>query len=265
MAVLFFSFKKQQVVVINNVEKKSAQLEINSTPEKNANDAIDVSASSGTVPQKIPILMYHYIRDYADARDPIGINLSVAPETFLAQLDYLSANNFQTVPLDYLQNPKAVDFRPIILTFDDGYEDAYLAAFPLLEKHNLSGMFYLIVSKIGTPGYLSWDEIRIMQKAGMQFGSHTMTHPNLVSLSDEKLNQEITESKKIIEQNLGENISSFCYPSGKYDARVVTAVKTAGYQSAVTTKSGVAEIKGDQYLLPRLRVTNNLDISKALK
>ena len=154
--------------------------------------------------------------------------------------------------------------KPIILTFDDGYQDAFDSAFLLLQKYQLAGMFYLIVNKIGTPGYLSWEEISEMQKAGMSFGSHTLTHPDLRKLSAASLEKEIQESKTILEQKLGQQITDFCYPSGKYDDAVLQELKKANYQTAVTTNSGISHLKDDPFLLKRLRITEKTDIQAIL-
>lgn len=225
----------------------------------------DRSETEETVPTAVPILMYHYIRDYSDPRDPVGVNLSVSPNSFDRQLEYLQANGFRSVAPDFFLHPSAISGHSIILTFDDGYEDAYTQAFPLLEKYKLSGVFYLIIDKVGTPGYLSWDEIRTMQAAGMIFGSHTLSHPDLTKANDVRMAQEIVQSKKLIEQNLGTTIDSFCYPSGKYDQAVEDAVRTAGYATALTTVPGIARPGDDPYALKRLRVINTSDISQILK
>lgn len=212
------------------------------------------------VPAVIPILMYHYIRDYSNLNDPIGGNLSVSPEKFEQQIAWLVSNNYQTVSLSFFKNPESINFKPIILTFDDGYQDAYGVAFPILKKYQMVGMFYLIVNKIGTPGYLTWDEIMQMQTEGMSFGSHTLSHPDLRNLSKISLHKELEESKKILEQKLGKEITDFCYPSGKYNTVVLKELKNDNYQTAVTTHSGISSLKENLFLLKRLRITESTNI-----
>jgi len=222
------------------------------------------SEPTGVIPQALPIFMYHYIRRYSDPHDPIGVNLSVSPETFEEQLVWLQENGYQTVFPNIFENLKALSFKPIILTFDDGYQDAYDSAFPLLQKYHMAGMFYLIVNRIGTAGYLTWDEIIEMQNAGMMFGSHTLSHPDLRNISQANLENEIKQSKLILEQKLGHSVNDFCYPSGKYNDEILMELKADGYQTAVTTASGIVNMKDDPFLLKRLRIMEHTDIQGLL-
>lgn len=212
------------------------------------------------MPSTLPIFMYHYIRDYANPSDPIGENLSVSPKRFEEQIAWLKENGYQSVPMSFFAAPQPISFKPVVLTFDDGYQDAYDAAFPILKKYQMIGVFYLIVNKIGTPGYLTWDEIMQMQTEGMSFGSHTLSHPDLRSLSRINLHKELEESKKILEQKLGKEITDFCYPSGKYDDAVLKELQSDSYQTAVTTHPGILNLKDNPFLLKRLRITENTNI-----
>jgi len=259
LVVFFFQFDRLKLpeVAQEQPENKKSELvkEIPSTVTlTHEEEKVEVKKM---MPSKIPIFMYHYIRDYSNANDPVGINLSVAPETFEQQIVWLISNNYQTVSFSFLKNPEPINFKPIIITFDDGYQDAYDVAFPILKKYQMRGMFYLIVNKIGTPGYLTWDEIIQMQTEGMSFGSHTLSHPDLRNLSVVTLKKEIEESKNILEQKLGKEITDFCYPSGKYDDTILKELQEDNYQTAVTTNPGISNLKDDLFLLKRLRITKN--------
>ncbi len=226
--------------------------------------ASDIVEPEKVISSAVPIFMYHYIRAYSNPADPIGENLSVSPQKFEEQLSWLKRNNYATVFSGYFKNPKAVAAKPIILTFDDGYQDAYDSAFSLLQKYQMTGMFYLIVNKIGTPGYLTWEEILEMQKAGMMFGSHTLTHSDLRNLSPVNLEKEIKESREILTQKLGQEVTDFCYPSGKYSDTVLAEVKKDKYQTAVTTNSGISSLKDDPFLLKRLRIVEKTNVEAIL-
>lgn len=259
LVVLFLS-----VQFIKTKEKNAVYQRSNSTIESIQTPAVPSAPVSGdrnevqkTIFSTVPILMYHYIRDYSNVEDPIGINLSVSPSKFEQQMAWLAGNNYKTIPLIFLKDPVPVDFKPIILTFDDGYQDAYNVAFPILKKYKMAGTFYVIVDKIGTLGYLTWDEIIQMQTEGMFFGSHTLSHPDLRNLSKINLHRELEESKNILEQKLGRVITDFCYPSGKYNDVVLKELQDDNYQTAVTTNPGISNVEGDLLLLKRLRVTNN--------
>lgn len=211
-----------------------------------------------------PILMFHYIRDYNNSNDALGIRLSVSPEKFNNDLLWLKNNGYESVDLAYLQNPKKISGKPVIITFDDGYEDAYTAAFPLLKKYGFKGVFYLIYDKINFPGYLDWLEITEMRKQGMIFGSHTLSHPNLAVLAQTDLDKEIGDAKWKLEKMLGAPVDDFCYPSGSYNRMAVDVVKKYGYKTAVTTHSGLAGKNSSIYELERLRVTNGMRLDKLL-
>jgi peptidoglycan/xylan/chitin deacetylase (PgdA/CDA1 family)/glycosyltransferase involved in cell wall biosynthesis len=145
----------------------------------------------------------------------------------------------------------AVRPSSVMLTFDDGYEDLYTHAFPLLQELGMTATIFVVVSRIGginewdaSSGFrrrrmLSRDQIREMHRHGISFGSHSLTHPRLTSLGDEALTREVSESKHVLEDLLGESINSFAYPSGNVDDRVRNAVGAAGYSTAFTTMDGL--------------------------
>ena len=204
---------------------------------------------------QVPILMYHYIRD-AEGESELGKNLSVSPENFDDQIKYLKDDNFQSLVLSELADPerKALskiyfqNKKPLVLTFDDGYEDAYLVAFPLFKKHQFVGTFFPIIDYINKEGRLKNWQIEEMKKASMEFGSHTLTHPDLTKISPDDAREQIFNSKNDSE--------TFCYPAGKYDDGIIQLVRQAGYKIAVTTKIGIARENSSFLELPRIRVEN---------
>ena len=204
---------------------------------------------------EVPILMYHYIRD-ASGEDELGRNLSVDPKTFDAQMAWLKENDFESVKLSDLADMERTELskvngeggKPVVITFDDGYLDAYTEAFPVLKKYGFTGTFFIITNFIGKDNYMNSDQIAALRKAGMEIGSHTLTHPNLTDLESADVRRQLTESK--------DDTNVFCYPAGRYNDRVKDLVKEAGYVAAVTTKSGVATEDTKLFDLPRLRITN---------
>lgn len=204
----------------------------------------------------VPILMYHYIRDYTDRTDQTGVSLSVSPKNFEVQMQWLSDHGFQTVDPTYVRAPYKMDKKPIILTFDDGYQDNYDAAVPILKKFGFTGTFYVVSSFIGTPGYMTWDELREMRDAGMDIGSHTVSHVALTLGSREAREEQILGSKREIEKNLGSPVHNFCYPFGKYNQVDADLAKAAGYATTVDTKSGVNTEASDPFKLKRLTIRN---------
>jgi len=204
---------------------------------------------------QVPILMYHYIR-IARGEDKLGEKLSVTPTNFEDQIKILKENDYRTMKLADLADPEkkeisrimAANEKPIVLTFDDGYRDAYTQAFPVLQKYEFIGTFFIVRGFIGRRNYLMKNQIEEMEKAGMEIGSHTLTHPDLTQLSRKAQEKEIFDSK--------EDTSVFCYPAGRYNKVSLELVKAAGYLAAVTTKYGLARETSDIFELPRIRVEN---------
>lgn len=216
---------------------------------------------------QVPILMYHYIRDFNDPNDTIGTNLSVSLANFDSQMKWLKDNGYETVNPDYLTGPYKLETKPIIITFDDGYRDAYTNAFPILKKYGFSATFYIITSYIdkNNPDYMTWDELRELEKNNMNIGSHTLTHPDLEKADSTRVDKEIGESQTTLQNQLGIKITDFCYPSGKYDSRTINALKKYNYKTAVTVKSGIANETSNLFELPRIRMINSTSLAKTLE
>lgn len=202
---------------------------------------------------EVPILMYHYIRN-AEGETELGKSLSVSPGNFASQIKYLKDDGYETVLLADIGDPQRkalsrVYFekkKPIVFTFDDGYEDAYSQAWPVLKKYSFTGTFFIIRDYVGKEGRLSWSQIEEMKKAGMEIGSHSLSHPDLTKLSPEEARRQIFDSR--------DETNVFCYPAGKYDGTILQLVKEAGYIAAVTTKIGIARESSSMLELPRVRV-----------
>lgn len=201
----------------------------------------------------VPILMYHYIRD-APADDKLGLALSVTPQNFAAQMAWLNDHDFETIKLSDLADTERIEIskvigeggKPIIITFDDGYTDAYDQAFPILKQNNFVADFFIITNYVAENEYMDWSQISALKKAGMEIGSHTLTHPDLTDLETADARHQIADSK--------DDTVVFCYPAGRYNDQVRDLVKEAGYVAAVTTKSGVATQDSKLFDLPRIRI-----------
>lgn len=204
----------------------------------------------------VPILMYHYIRDYTDQNDQLGIQLSVSPTLFKKQLETIKNAGYQTITLsDFLDGKYGT--KPIILTFDDGYDDHYTQAFPVLKQEGMVGTFFIISGFVNEPMYLTVAQIAEMKTAGMEMGGHTFDHKNLATMSDALAYEEIRLGQ------VGRD-PVFAYPSGQYNQNTVGLVKELGVKTAVTTVLGVATDISDPELLPRIRIKSGTDILKVI-
>jgi len=211
----------------------------------------------------MPILMYHHIRDYIDENDKIGTNLSVSPGKFASQLDLIQSRGYTTTTFQEVARGQ-IPAKPIILTFDDGYLNFYQNAFPELRKRDMSAVSY-VISGFNGEDYMGESEIKEIDGAGFEIGSHSISHPDLTMITQEKARREILESKSNLENLIGHKVISFCYPAGKENTEVVSLVKEAGYSYATTTKSGMANTQDGPLLLKRYRVNSDTNISSYLK
>jgi peptidoglycan/xylan/chitin deacetylase (PgdA/CDA1 family) len=223
-----------------------------------------------TIPgdKRIPILMYHYIRDYHDPKDKVGTNLSVSPTIFAAQLQTIKEAGFTTINFNDLTDPLTLPEKPIIISFDDGYEDAYSAALPALQRQGMNGVFYLVNHFLNTDKYLTNDQVKALNAAGMEIGSHTLDHKDLAKMTLALQRQQLADSKTGLEQLIGKPVRDFCYPSGKYTDETLSLAKEVGYRTATTTKDGIASgarLAGKPYELPRLRITEGTDLLRELR
>lgn len=204
------------------------------------------------------ILTYHSI---SEGDSPLKISSAL----FAEQMAWLTANA-SVIALDQLvgQRTGQIDRRNVILTFDDGYADFYTHAAPVLLRLKLPAIVFLPTAYVGRtngwpgqPGWvkeeplMTWDQIKELANAGMEFGSHTVNHPDVTQLAPADLERELAESKREIEQRTGRRAEHFCYPYGKWNPPVRDAT-ARHYRSACTTIAGTAGHTDDHRLLPRV-------------
>jgi peptidoglycan/xylan/chitin deacetylase (PgdA/CDA1 family) len=213
----------------------------------------------GTPAIRLPILMYHYIRRPPSMRtDMLGYKLSVSPEDFRTQMDWLYANGYHPVNFhqvrSYFEGARALPSRPIVITFDDGYQDLYTEAFPILQAHGFTAVAYIVTSFVGRPAYVSREQVVEMDRAGLEIGSHTVDHANLARMSFGSTTYQVLQSKHSLEEMLGHQVLDFAYPSGQFNGQTMVAVRDAGYDTAVTTAMSTTHSMIDRYAWGRVRV-----------
>ena len=141
-----------------------------------------------------------------------------------------------------------------MITFDDGYQDNYVNAFPVMKEFGFKGTIFCVANEIGQKGYLRKEEIKEMAKAGFEFGSHTLSHRDLPNLRRQDKVREINSSKSFLSNELQLNINFFCYPRGLYDRDSVTLVQEAGYLGACSNQPGTNNGKSNPFLLKRTEI-----------
>jgi len=199
----------------------------------------------------VPILMYHPIEE------PVPGNpypdLFLTKEDFADQIRWLDRSGYVAVTLEEVLDgwfeEGSLPPKPIVLSFDDGYVSQYENAFSLMEKRGWPGVLNL---KAGETDIYD-RQVREMVLAGWEIASHTVTHPDLTTVSGDQLEQELVRSRRILQRKFNTPVTNFCYPAGRYDDRVIAAVKKAGYRSATSTESGLAR-RSDLWSLDRIRI-----------
>lgn len=218
------------------------------------------SISPATI--KVPILVYHSIKPFFPGETNFQKIFDVEPDSFAAQLLYLKTHGFTPINFDDLADyyeGKKLPAKPVIINFDDGWEDQYTYAFPLLQKENMKATFFIFSNAIGHRRFLNWDQVRALAEAGMTIGGHSKYHPYLWKISDpKKLADEIIGSKKITEDHIGRPITVFAYPFGRYSTSTVDMVKAAGYRSARSGRAGISHSKEDLFTLRSIQVGNDI-------
>lgn len=207
----------------------------------------------------VPIVMYHSVNPGAMPEN----RLAISTATFEHQMHFLKYHHYNVLPLESLatliKERKKIPSKTISITFDDGYKDNYIYAFPILKKYHLPATVFIITDEVGRADRLSWDQIKAMQDSGIiTFGSHTLGPEPLINIkSEQDLKKQIFDSKKILEEKLGRPISAFSYPEGRFNNRIKQLVMTAGYKLAVVTNPGKEFANDDIFALKRLRISAN--------
>ena len=208
---------------------------------------------------RLPILMYHYIRTPPSTRtDMLGYRLSVSPQDFQAQMDWLYANHFHPVTFDqvraYFAGRVPLPSKPVVVTFDDGYADLYTTALPILEAHGFTAVAYIVSGFVDRGRYVTHDQVLQMDRAGIEIASHTVDHADMARVSSGMAAYQLVESKRWLEGLLGHPVVDFAYPSGQYTWQTVQLLGQFGYDTAVIEDGTSMHSRANRYTWGRVRV-----------
>ncbi len=192
----------------------------------------------------IPILVYHSVMPHKPGQTPLQREYDVDPDVFDRQLKLLQDRGYAVVPLADLYrrlvSGAALPDKSAVLAFDDGWENQYTYAFPLLRKYGVTATFFIFTDGVGKKSRMNWEQIADLEKAGMTIGAHTMSHRPLTSISDPaELAGELSGSKRILEEKLGVPVDFFAYPDGVSNAAAREAVQNAGFKAARAFQGGL--------------------------
>ncbi len=183
--------------------------------------------------KNITVLMYHSIISSVEDIPPqreIGANIyDVTTENFRSHMEWLKKEGYHPVLLNDLnfvgENP-----QNIVLTFDDGEMNNFTNAFPILENLSFPAYFFIIVKRVGKPGYMGWKQIEELHQQGMVIGSHGLNHEILTDLKDTQIEEELMASKRTLENNLGFSIEALSIPRGFCNKKIIDMAHTIGYK-----------------------------------
>lgn len=198
----------------------------------------------------VPVLLYHSIREEADAENA---SLFVRPEDLERQLVLIQEMGYTSIFAAEL--PRAGAYRkPLVLTFDDGYEDNYTAAFPLLQRYNMKATIFVVSGLVDTPGYLTSEELREMAGSGLvSIQSHTDSHADLTGCTEAQVDRELRESAKKLSDLTGQPVTLLAYPYGSYNDQVIAHAKE-GYRLGFTTLGNHSYRPWRAFAIPRAAV-----------
>ncbi len=214
---------------------------------------------------RLPILLYHVVDEVETGELR---RFAVSPAEFERQLAYLAGEGYRSVTLEEWSSAarrgRSLPGRVTVLTFDDGYRDFFDTAWPLLRAYGFGALVFLVAKRVGAANLwtgplderplMGWQEIRTLADEGVQFGSHTLTHPRLTSLTPEELARELADSRLALEDELALTVTTIAYPWGDHDATVQSAAWAAGFEYGLTTDEGFAAPEGKPLALPRIEI-----------
>lgn len=207
-------------------------------------------------PEGFAILEYHQVTN--EAVDPDFERYNVPPAEFSEQLDYLQANGYTTITLqDFMRavhGKATLPPKPIVLTFDDGYKDNYTTMLPILEAHEMTAVVYVITNELGKKNYMSLDELKDMQRRGIEIGSHTADHLPLTSMTAVEQLYQIQASKRFLEWSGLATIYSLSYPNGAFTDELTEILRREQYLTAVTGEAGLNTLTTNPYELYRVNI-----------
>jgi len=211
-----------------------------------------------------PVFMYHDIADDPSAVEPSHRPYVLAPAAFEAQMSVLDRLGVRGVGLSEALAARAdgPEGEPslAVLTFDDGHASNATHALPILRAHGFTATFFITASWIGRPPYMTWDQIRALALAGMEIGTHSLTHRPPATLSPAELDHEMRESRRILEEGLGTPVVTGSAPTGFHHPGIGAAARAAGYRALCVSRIGLWRPAADPFAVPRVPVKQETPI-----
>ena len=257
------SSSKDNNVSNSTVDTKENTQESNNTKEDSAENINRFEGLEMTTEDVgIPVLYYHSV--LPDSEVTTRNEVTISPENLKTQLQLVKDLGYTTLTMselnDYIINNKEIPKKSILITFDDGYADNYVHAFPILKELDMKATIFVISSGIDGGYYMSSDQLKDMVNYGIDIESHTVNHVHLDTLSYEEQLKELKDSKATIEKVTNKEVLSIAFPFGDYNENTLKAVTEAGYSIAFTTNRGLANRTDNKIALDRIYVSSEYSI-----
>jgi peptidoglycan/xylan/chitin deacetylase (PgdA/CDA1 family) len=206
--------------------------------------------------EKPTILIYHSV-----SKEKYHFNIN--PEIFEEQIKYLKKENFEFLKLKDLENINKLFNKSVLITFDDGYENVFINAVPILEKYNVPAIFFipvgLIDNKIGELKVMNWEQIKALSENPLfEIGSHAYDHVRLTGLNEDNLDKQIGKSKAVLERQIDISIRAISFPFGRCNQNIIKRIKDEGYDYAFGVEVRNLSKKEDFFSIPRIAVDNSI-------
>lgn len=257
--VTFFKLNNK-ATAINDTTTNTSQDEnpTNNSDEENRFEGLKLT----TEDIGVPVLYYHSVLPDSEVTTPNEVTIS--PEKLKEELQLVKDLGYTTLTLselnDYLNNNMAIPEKSIVITFDDGYTDNYIHAFPILKELGMKATVFMIASQVDSGYYMSQDQLKDMSSYGIDIGSHTDNHVYLDTLSYDEQLKEMKDSKEKLEKILDKEVISIAYPYGNYNEDTKKAATAAGYTLAFTTNIGLDRRTSNKVELNRIYVSSAYSI-----
>jgi peptidoglycan/xylan/chitin deacetylase (PgdA/CDA1 family) len=193
----------------------------------------------------LPILTYHAVEtpEGSEALPANRLLYLIKADLFTAQMGYLAGQGFCTLTVEDVisasHGGRPLPDRALCLTFDDGSASDYYVAFPILKQFGLKATFFIVTGWVGTPGYVTWEQLQEMSGQGMSIQSHSHTHPFMSRCTASELAIELSQSKRILEAYLPRAVEVFAAPGGDWNESCRLVAREAGYRAVCTSRAGI--------------------------
>lgn len=210
----------------------------------------------------VPVLVYHSVAQQHAGQTGEQRELDVDSSAFRQQMDLLARGHHTVVSfadlVDALVGRAELPAGAVVITFDDGWKDQFTQAFPILKEHGYTATFFVYTDAISNgPAFMTWDDLRTLQQAGMTIGSHSRTHP-MLTVRGVALTEEIDGSRQDIMRHLGTEPEFFAYPYGDWNRHIADVVQTAGYIGARGMGDGPVNKSSDRFAIKSILATEDM-------